>query len=112
METEEQRQWREDARLLGEIGTLLMSVNLPHVQVRLPKPLADQAVAAWKRSYEGGLDPETYEQRAQRHRAGDLGLIGLAITEHGKLEGDEVVVDLDAGLIRVAIDASDDLPSE
>jgi hypothetical protein len=49
--------------------------------------------------------------RVQRQRAGTLGLIGLSIKELGRVEGDEVIVDLSPDLIGVALDAADDLPT-
>jgi len=56
------------------------------------------------------LDPETFEQRVQRHRAATLALIGLSIVNGGHWEADEMVVELGPDLIGVAVDASDDLP--
>jgi hypothetical protein len=45
---------------------------LPAVEVRIPGALAEQAVAAWeRRGNEVPLDPESYKQCVQRHRAGD-----------------------------------------
>lgn len=108
-ETETQRQYREDARVLGEIGALLARADLPRVTVRLPVSLARLAVEAWNRNHEGKSDPESYEQRAMRHRAGALGLIGLSVEERGRADGDEVVVDLSPDLVGNAIDAADDL---
>lgn len=98
--------------MLGELGWVLANAELPRVEVRLPRSLGERAVAAWERDgNEGPLDPESYEQRVQRHRAGTLGLIGLSIVNGGRWEGDEVVVGLSPDLIGVAVDASDDLPS-
>jgi hypothetical protein len=110
-ETAEQRQWREDARVLGEIGRLLARADLPAVTVRLPLPLARAAVEAWNRSYEGELGRESYEQRVARRRARTLGLIGLSVEERGGATGDEVVVDLSPNLIGSAVDAADDPPA-
>jgi hypothetical protein len=74
--------------------------------------LAEAAVTAWEReANEGPLDPETFEQRVQRHRAGTLGLIGLSIVNGGRWEDDEVFVELSPDLIGMAVDASDDLPA-
>ena len=110
-ETESQQMYRRDARSLGELGRLLVGVELPRVEVRLPRALAEQAVAAWEREEgEGPLDPETFEQRVQRHRAAAFSLIGLEIAERGRWEGDEVVVDLNAQFIADAVNATDDLP--
>jgi hypothetical protein len=103
--------YQRDARTLGELGRVLVRAPLPKVQVRLPKPLAEQAVAAWEWDDDGGsVDSETCEQRVVRSRAAALALIGLSITEGGRWEADEVVVDLDPNLIGMAINAADDLP--
>jgi hypothetical protein len=110
-ETDRQRGYREDARLLGEIGAVLARTELPPVTVRLPSPLARAALEAWQHDDEGEPDPESYEQRVLRHRAGALGLIGLSIEQRGRAEGDEVVVELSPDLIGNALDAADDLPS-
>ena len=81
-------------------------------EVRLPKPLAEAAVAAWERDDDEPLEAETFEQRGQRHRAAALSLIGLEIAERGRPDGDGVVVDLNAHFIADAINASDDLPAK
>jgi hypothetical protein len=72
-ETDREGVWREEARLLGEVGAVLARAELPKVTVRLPSALARAAVAAWQRIDEAELDPQSYEQRVQRHRAGALG---------------------------------------
>jgi hypothetical protein len=112
-ETDRQRLYREEARLLGEIGALLARTDLPKVTVQLPAALARAAIAAWQRDDEdvGDPDPESYEQRVQRHRAGALALIGLAVEESGRAEGDEMVVELFPDVIGSALEAADDLPS-
>jgi hypothetical protein len=110
-ETEWQRQYRDDAQVLGELGWSLSRAELPAVEVRLPRALGEKAVAAWDREgNEGPLDRENYEQRVLRRRAGTLGLIGLSIVERGRWGVDEVVVPLGPDLIGVAVDAADDLP--
>lgn len=111
-ETETQQTWRGEARVLGEVGAVLLEQSFPLVEVRLPRRLAEQAVAAWERDDgEGPLDPETYEQAAQRLRAATLSLIGLNIAERGRWEDDEVVVEIDPAFIGSAVDAADYLPS-
>jgi hypothetical protein len=111
MESAWQRQYREDAQQLGELGAALAGAELPRVEVRLPRALAEKALAAWQRDGdEGPLDPETFEQRIQRHRAGTLGLIGLSIENNGRWTDDHVVVELSAELIGAAVEAADDLP--
>jgi hypothetical protein len=111
MESAWQRQYREDAQHLRELGAALASGEIPRVEVRLPRALAEMALAAWQRDGdEGSLPAETFEQRIQRHRAGTLGLIGLAIENDGRWIDDHVVVELGADLIGAAVEAADDLP--
>lgn len=109
-ESDRQQLFREEARLLGEIGAVLSRAELPKVTVRIPSTLADAAVAAWRRDDEDELNPESYEQRVLRHRAGALALIGLAVEERGRTDGGEVVVDLHPDVIGIAVDAADELP--
>jgi hypothetical protein len=105
-------QWREDALLLGVIGHRLAQVEPPEVTVRLPSVLAERAAAAWDRDDgDGPLGPEDAAARLTRHRAGTLALIGAAVRERGRREGDEVVVELGAELIALAVDAEDDVPA-
>ena len=78
--------------------------------MRLPSALARAALAAWQRNDEGEPDPESFEQRVLRPRAGALAPIGLAVEERGYGEGDDVVVDLSPDLVGNALDAADDLP--
>jgi hypothetical protein len=110
-ETDRQRLYREEARLLGEIGAVLARADLPKVTVRLPATLANEALAAWQRDDDDELDPESHQQRVVRHRAGTLALIGLAVAEHGRVEGAEVLVDLSPDVIGSALNAADDLPT-
>jgi hypothetical protein len=110
-ETARQRTWREDARVLGEVGALLVHASLPQIEVRLPRSLAELAVASWERQDDDGpLELEDHEQIAQRHRAATLALIGLSITERGRWEADGVLVNLDPVFIGLAVDAADSLP--
>jgi hypothetical protein len=111
-ETETQKTWRGEARVLHEVGAVILDQSLPQVEVRLPRRLAEQAVEAWERDDgEGPLDPETHEQASQRQCAGTLALIGLSITERGRWEGHEVVVELDPVFIGNAVDAVNHLLS-
>jgi len=111
-ESKWQELYRREARVLGELGSVLVTASLPQVEVRLPRHLAEQAVAAWERDdNEGALDPEIFEQRMQRHRAATLSLIGLSIAERGRWEGNEVIVELDPVFIGLAADAADDQAS-
>jgi hypothetical protein len=109
-EGELRERWRLDALLLGEIGQRLTDVSLPQVTVRLPSAPADRAAAAWDRDDSGDpLGPENAVARLRRDRAVTLALIGAAIRERGRREGDEVVVELGADLITQAVDAAEDI---
>jgi hypothetical protein len=103
----DEQSYREDAATLAEIGDALFAARLPAVRVRLPKELADRAVAAWQRDDGDAVGDETPEQAANRHRAGTLALIGLTIEQCGELVGDVVVVDLDPVFVGLAVDAAD-----
>ena len=109
-ENQLREQWRRDAELLGGLGRTLEQVPLPTITVRLPGPLATAAVAAWERDDDGPLGPEDAGARLQRYRAGTLALIGAAIRERGRPDGDGVLVELGVELVALARDAADDLP--
>jgi len=105
--------YREEAVVLGKLGEVLLSAELPPIEVRLPRDLAEAAVAAWERDGDESAGPidETFEQRVVRSRAASLALIGLTISGHGRWVGDEVVVALDPVFIGNAVEAADDLPT-
>jgi hypothetical protein len=56
-------QWAEDGPVLAEIGRALFSQHLD-VQVRIPRELAQKALASWERDDSGGVlpKPESPEQ--------------------------------------------------
>ena len=110
VDTEAQAQYRRDASVLAVLGSRFAAMKLPDVEVRMPRALADTAVAAWERDDEGAPDPEDLEQRTQRHRAASLALIGLSIVNGGRSEDDEIIVGLHPGLIGDALTVADDLP--
>ncbi|GAA5024304.1 hypothetical protein [Kitasatospora paranensis] len=97
--------YREDSKVLAAIG-VCVDAQVGPVTVRLPKALAEAAVAAWDRDEVGGLGEETYEQYALRDCAAELAFIGLAITRHGRTDGEEVVVDLNVASAGAAVRAS------
>jgi len=102
--TEQYERYAADARVLSEIGVALQTQSTLTV-VRIPARLAEAASSAWSRDESGGpTSPETGEQSALRHAAGDLALIGLAIAERGVLGPDGLVrVEIDPSLIQAAI---------
>lgn len=102
------RVWAEDAQTLAEIGRHLF-LQPTRISVRLPRALAERAVAAWQRNEDtGALAPETAKERETRHRAGTLSLIGVSIEERAVAQGDEVVVEVDAWYIGEALEAAND----
>lgn len=101
-------QWQEDAQNLAAIGRAVYDVPMPLVEVWLPAELAERAAAAWRRDDDGEPRDETPAERRTRQRAGSLALIGAAVDERGRREGDVVVVQLSADLVAAAIDAADD----
>ncbi|HET6737790.1 MAG TPA: hypothetical protein VFH76_02615 [Kribbella sp.] len=100
-----------DARVLGLIGTTFRAARLPAIRVTVPAALAERAVAAWEHDGTAApAQPEDAFARLQRHRAAALALIGLSITERGKLDDDgNTVVDLSPELVGVAMNAADDV---
>ncbi len=109
-----QKLYREEALLLGRIGAVFESASIPRIEVRLPRDLAEAAVAAWEREdqlWPGSNATESFEQRVVRSRAASLAMIGLAITTRGRWEDDHVTVALDPVFVGNAMEAADDLPT-
>ena len=105
--------YREEAAVLGKIGQVLLGAEMPQIEVRLTRDVAEAAVSACERDYDESAGPinETFEQRVIRSRAASLSLIGLAISERGRWTEDQVVVALAPVFIGNAIEAADDLPT-
>ena len=94
--------------MLAEIGRHLLA-QPTRVSVRVPRALADRAVAAWEREEaDSPVPPETVEQATIRDRAATLSLVGLSIEDRGAIDGDDVVVELDAWYIGNSLQAADD----
>jgi hypothetical protein len=100
--------WARDSGVLAQIGLAVFS-QPTRIAVRLPRALADEALAAWRRDDDGvPIPPETADQRAVRLRAATLALIGLSIETGGMWDENEVVVDLEAWYITDAYGAADE----
>ncbi|MFI5685407.1 hypothetical protein [Streptomyces sp. NPDC051636] len=97
--------YREDSKVLAAIGAHV-DAQVGRVTVRLPRAVAEAAVAAWDRDELGGLGDETHEQYALRDQAAELALIGLAISQRGRWEDEELVIDLDVASVGAALRAS------
>jgi hypothetical protein len=105
---EELEIWKRDAALLAQIGRLFFDQRT-EVRVRIPKVLADEAVAAWERTgSEEELPPESPDQRRIRTDASSAALIGESIKETGMAEGGDVVFTVDAWFVGNALTAADD----
>lgn len=96
---EQYLRYQEDRTVLAAIGTDL-DRQVGRISVRLPRSLAESAVAAWNREEPNDVGEESREVHELRDDAADLALIGLAISERGKWDGEQVAVDLD--LVQVA----------
>lgn len=100
--------WAEDAATLAAIGRSLLPQPTT-VTVRLPRELADAALAAWAREdRDPPSDAKDPQEVADQSRAGTLALIGLSIQERGRADGGDVLVELDAWYIGSALDAADE----
>ena len=98
------QRYRLDAQALASIGRQVRG-SLPRVSVRLPAALADAAVSAWHRD-EPDDEPSESDAQQLRAEAGDLALIGLAITERGERSAGWVTVTLDVALAASAVMAA------
>ncbi len=104
-EQEPNTRYLDDSKALVAIGEWIAPRVQP-VSVRLPLELAEAAVAAWNRDETGEIGEETADQYALRDRAAELALIGLAVFERGRRDGEDVVVDLHALSVAAAIHAA------
>lgn len=91
--------------MLAEIGTHL-NPQVGRITVRLPRALAEAAVAAWNRDELAPIGEESPAQYEAREAAADLALIGLALSDRGVPDGDEVSVDLDVTQVAAALRAA------
>ncbi|MDN0198725.1 hypothetical protein [Streptomyces sp. S.PNR 29] len=105
MSAEQYARYRDDTDVLAAIGACV-AAQTGRVTVRLPRTLAEAAVAAWNRDEHEAPGEETPTQYALRDGAAELALIGLAITERGRHEGEEVAVDLDVAAAGAAVRAA------
>ncbi|MEU1242454.1 hypothetical protein ABZ388_19075 [Micromonospora parva] len=106
MEDREQYlRYQRDRTVLLAIGARLGS-QVGRISVRLPRSLAESAVAAWNRDELGGFGEESREEYELRDDAAELALIGLTIGERGMRDGEDVVVDLDVVQVAAALRAA------
>ncbi len=91
--------------MLAMIGAHL-DPQISRISVRLPRSVAELAVAAWNREELDGIGEESREEYELRADAADLALIGLAVSSRGVPDGEEVVVDLDVGQVAAALRAA------
>lgn len=94
---------------LADLGAEFFT-QATRIEVRISQAAADAARAAWVRDDDADVDlAAAPEERRTRYRAGTLALIGLAIEERGRADGDDVVVELDAWEVGAALEAADEL---
>ena len=99
--------WAEVAEKLHALAQKLLPQS-PKVELRIPRVLADEAVAAWQRDEDPGeLSEETDDQRSFRDDAATFALIGLAIEDSGFEDADEVIFKLDAWILGNSLEAAD-----
>ncbi len=91
--------------MLASIGAHL-DPQVSRISVRLPRSVAESAVAAWDREELDGIGEESREEYELRDDAAELALIGLATTSRGVWDGEELVVDLDVVQIAAALRAA------
>ncbi len=104
--------WENDGVDLALIGAALYEQDTK-VRVRLPRELADAALAAWQREDEDSDDLHTHEESESekriRHRAGTLALIGSSLENAPiQISGDFVIAEIDSWYIGEALQAADD----
>lgn len=100
--------YTRDAEVLSQIGQALFPQDTK-LTVRLPRDLADLAVAAWLRDQTSPAAPDTAdapERHVLRQRSAYLALIGLSVANTGRPDGDEVVCELDAWYVGGALEAA------
>ncbi|WKD36657.1 hypothetical protein [Streptomyces xanthophaeus] len=102
---EEYVRYQQDRTVLAAVGAHL-GPQIGPVKVRLPRSVAESAVAAWDREELGRVREESREEYELRHDAAELAFIGLAISSSGVWDGEEVVVDLDVVQIASALRAA------
>ncbi|MFE6844671.1 hypothetical protein [Streptomyces sp. NPDC057686] len=106
MEDREQYvRYRQDRAVLAAIGAHL-GPRISQISVRLPRSVAESAVAAWDREELGGIREESRAEYDLRDDAAELAFIGLAVSSRGVWDGEEVVVDLDVAQIAAALRAA------
>ncbi|MDG6104142.1 hypothetical protein Daura_12115 [Dactylosporangium aurantiacum] len=74
--------------------------------MRLPRSLAEAAVAAWNRDELDEVSDEIREEYELREDAAELAFIGLAVSERGTWDGEQVIVDLDVAEVAAALRAA------
>jgi hypothetical protein len=102
---EQYLRYQQDRAVLAVIGARLDS-QVGRIRVRLPRSVAEVAVAAWDRGEPGGIGAESRDDYELRADAAELALIGLAVGSRGVPDGEEVVVDLDVVQIAAALRAA------
>ena len=106
------RRWENDGVDLALIGAALYEQETK-VRVKLPRELADAALASWQREDEDSEDLHTYDESASekriRHRACTLAMIGASLEDAPiQISGDYVIAEIDSAHVGEALLAADD----
>jgi hypothetical protein len=101
---EQYLRYKQDRAVLAAIGAHL-DAQIGRIKVRLPRSVAESAVAAWDHEELGRVGEESREEYELRDDAAELAFIGLAISSRGVWDAEEVVVDLDVVQIAAALRA-------
>lgn len=97
--------YQQDRIVLAAVGAHL-DPQIGKIKVRLPRSVAESAVAAWDRDELGTVGEESRAEYELREDAAELAFIGLAISSSGVWDGEEVVVDLDVVHVAAALRAA------
>ena len=92
-----------DSQILAMIGDAFAGMPA-NASPRLPRDLAQAAVAAWRRDEsDQPASPETEDQRMVRDHAATLALIGLAVLNNTDLVSESIEVSLSPELVAAAL---------
>jgi hypothetical protein len=113
LEKQVRERYRSDSDALIRLGVELaeQADDMPRIRVRIPRALAEDAVASWDWEEPEGYQPsadETCEQRIERGRSATLAMIGMTIQEEGVWREVHVEVELHPWHLGVTLEASDD----
>lgn len=110
--TDVRDRYRRDSAALIELGVELARQrdSFPDIHVRIPRALAEAAVASWDWDQPENYDshqPLSPQVQQESNRSATLALIGLTIENEGVWHDGHVEVELDPWHLGLALEASD-----